>query len=160
MKGLMNVTDRERLLKELFSFSNGLHQKVVQAHQAHSSFAGRGKILYLLGKNGYIYQNQLAKLAQIKPGSLTQILEKMEKDQLIIRERDKDDRRLVYVRLSPAGKAQLAKNIEYHRDFQRFVTAPLSDDEVVQFITTLEKIRGQFDKYMEMHINQKGMKKE
>lgn len=159
-KGSGNVTNREKLLKDLFSFSNGVHKRIVQAHQAHSSFAGRGKILYLLGKNDYVYQNQLAKLAQVQPGSLTQVLEKMEKDQLIIRERDKNDRRMIYVRLSKRGREQLEKNINYHQDFQRFVTEPLSDEEVDQFIATLDKLRGQFDKYIELHTKQKEMKKE
>lgn len=153
----MKVTKSERLLKELFSFSNELHQKVVQAHQAHSSFVGRGKILYLLSRNDYVYQNQLAKLAQIKPGSLTQILEKMEREQLIIRERDQADRRLIYVRLSTAGKEQLAQNVKYHRDFQEYVTAPLSDDEMEQFITTLGKIKTQFNKYVDQHNETKEM---
>lgn len=152
----MNVTNSERLLKELFSFTNEIHQKVVQAHQAHSSFVGRGKILYLLAKNDYVYQNQLAKLAQIKPGSLTQVLEKMEKDQLIIRERDENDRRLVYVRLSAAGKKQFAKNVQYHHDFQRFMTEPLSEEEMASFITTLGKLRSQFNKYVELHNKKKG----
>lgn len=154
------MTEREQLMKDLFSFSNEVHQKVVQAHQSHSSFVGRGKILYLLAKNDYVYQNQLAKLAQIKPGSLTQILEKMEKEQLIIRERDQNDRRLVYVRLSAAGKNQLAKNIKYHQDFQNFMTEPLSDEEVAQFITTLGKLRNQFDKYVEQHSKSKEMNKQ
>lgn len=94
------MTNSERLIKELFSFSNELHQKIVQSHRAHSSLIGRGKILYLLSKHDYVYQNQLAKLAEIKPGSLTQVLEKMEREKLIIRERDKNDRRLIYVKLS------------------------------------------------------------
>ncbi|MBB1079469.1 winged helix-turn-helix transcriptional regulator [Limosilactobacillus sp. STM2_1] len=149
------MMDSERLIRELFSFSNELHQKTVQAHQAHSSFIGRGKILCLLAKNEYIYQNQLAKLAKIKPGSLTQILEKMEREELIIRERDKNDRRLIYVKLSSAGRRQLEKNKEYHRDFQKFITAPLSSTDIEQFIKTLTILRGRFDEY----IKQKEMGK-
>ncbi|MGY0278091.1 transcriptional regulator, SarA/Rot family [Limosilactobacillus reuteri] len=45
-------------------------------------------------------------LPKYKPGSLTQILEKMEHEQLIIRKRDHNDKRLIYVRLSNKGKEQ------------------------------------------------------
>lgn len=149
------MTDSEKLIKELFAFSNELHQKVVQSQHAHSSLIGRGKILYLLARHDYVYQNQLAKLAQIKPGSLTQILEKMEREQLIFRERDAKDRRLIYVRLSDKGQEQFKRNERYHHEFQEFMTAPLSSAEITQFITTLSTLRHQFNTYLEA----KGMNK-
>lgn len=154
-KGMTIMTGHDELIKELFSFSSELHQKTVQAHQAHSTFIGRGKILCLLAKHDYIYQNQLAKFAKIKPGSLTQILEKMETDHLIIRKRDQRDRRLIYVKLSHEGKKQLARNEQYHREFQEFMTAPLSEAEIEQFISTLKILRGRFNEY----IKQKEMGK-
>ena len=152
-KNLMATS--EELTKELFSFSNEIHQRIIQSHRAHSAFIGRGKILWLLANNDYVYQNQLANLAKIKPGSLTQILEKMETDHLIIRKRDQRDRRLIYVKLSHEGKKQLARNEQYHREFQEFMTAPLSEAEIEQFISTLKILRGRFNEY----IKQKEMGK-
>lgn len=150
------MNDSEKLVRELFSFSNQLHQKVAQSHHTHSSYVGRGRILYLLAQHDYVYQNQLAKLAKIKPGSLTQILEKMEKEGLIVRQRDQNDRRLIYVRLSQKGKGQVARNEQYHRDFQRYITSPLTEDEIKQFTTTLEKIRERLDEYVNQYQQQKG----
>ncbi|MBB1069485.1 MarR family transcriptional regulator [Limosilactobacillus sp. RRLNB_1_1] len=148
-KNLMATS--EELTKELFSFSNEIHQRIIQSHRAHSAFIGRGKILWLLANNDYVYQNQLAKLAKIKPGSLTQILEKMEHEQLIIRKRDHNDKRLIYVRLSNKGKEQFQKNEKYHRDFQEFMTAPLTPAEIDQFVTTLTILRKQFNTYIDQH---------
>lgn len=112
--------------------------------------------MYLLAQHDYVYQNQLAKLAKIKPGSLTQILEKMEKEGLIVRKRDQNDRRLVYVSLSPAGKKQVTRNEQYHRDFQRYITATLTEDEMKQFTATLEKIQERLDEYVNRIQKKKG----
>lgn len=152
------MDESTQLVRDLFSFSNRLHQKIAQSHHAHSTYVGRGRILYLLAQNDYVYQNQLAKLAKVKPGSLTQILEKMEKEGLIIRCRARNDRRLVYVRLSPAGKEQFVKNCHYHQDFQQFITAPLSKAEMEQFNATLAKLRQRLDEYLQLH-QQKGDEK-
>lgn len=150
------MNDSEKLVQELFSFSNQLHRKTAQSRRAHSAYIGRGRILYLLAQHDYVYQNQLAKLAKIKPGSLTQILEKMEKEGLIVRKRDQNDRRLVYVSLSPAGKKQVTRNEQYHRDFQRYITATLTEDEMKQFTATLEKIQERLDEYVNRIQKKKG----
>lgn len=150
------VNNSERLVRELFAFSNQLHQKVARSHHTHSSYVGRGRILYLLAQHDYVYQNQLAKLAKIKPGSLTQILEKMEKEGLIVRKRDQHDKRLVYVFLSPAGKKQVTRNEQYHRDFQQYVTGTLTEDEMKQFTATLEKIQERLNEYVDRLQKKKG----
>ena len=51
---------------------------------------------------------------------------------------------------------QFQKNEKYHRDFQEFMTAPLTPVEIDQFVATLTILRKQFNTYIDQH--QKEMK--
>ncbi len=54
---------------------------------------------------------RLAEAADVQPGSMTQMLDGLERDGMVVRERSEADRRVVTVRLTPAGREHvLAKS--------------------------------------------------
>lgn len=135
------MTKDDELFKRLFSFVARIHS-VAQQHspQRQGSFRGQGRIIFLLAKNEGISQRQLADLAQIKPSSLTQLLERLEKDQLIDRRRDKDDRRIIRVWLTAKGKEKYANNLLHRRKYEQLLLDEVSDAEKAVFIQVLDKM--------------------
>lgn len=134
------MTKDDELFKRLFSFVTRIHTVSQQQAPQQGSFRGQGRIIFLLAKNEGISQRQLADLAQIKPSSLTQLLERLEKDQLIYRRRDKDDRRIIRVWLTAKGKERHANNLQHRRKYEQLLLSEVSDAEKDVFIQVLGKM--------------------
>lgn len=72
---------------------------------------GQGKILRILAEKKSISQRQLQEILDIQPGSLSEILTKLESKGLILREKCDEDRRAVVVRITPAGEAAAEQHL-------------------------------------------------
>ncbi len=74
-------------------------------HQAgRGSGSGQGRILHILYRCEEISQKELQSILQIQPGSLSEILTKLENKGLIERSKDDEDKRVTTVRITEAGK--------------------------------------------------------
>lgn len=69
----------------------------------------------LLNRNNYLLPSELAALTRIKTQSMSQILKKMEEQGIIERSPSADDKRKVYISLTPFGKKMVDKT-RYDRD--------------------------------------------
>ena len=63
-------------------------------------------ILKTLQKRGRLTSREVADALDCTPANATGILDRMERDELIARERSDDDRRVVFIRLTSKGKRQ------------------------------------------------------
>jgi DNA-binding MarR family transcriptional regulator len=83
---------------------------------------------------------ELARSLQRQPNSISTIVDRMVKQSLVKREPCKTDRRLVYVKLSPAGKNIVTRAaIEGNELIQR-VTSDFSEKELRMMVKLLEKL--------------------
>ncbi len=99
------------------------------------------KLLKLDG--GSLSQRELTELMGVMPGSLSELLGKMETRGFITRVRDEEDRRKVTVMLTEAGTAKL----EAQRP--RDIFAALDDSEKEQLKTLLAKLTADWEKAKE-----------
>jgi homoprotocatechuate degradation regulator HpaR len=75
------------------------------------------RVLRVLGEHGTVETGRVAREAFILGPSLTGVLARMERDELIRRRRDPDDQRRSVVEATPRGKrlvAKLSRSIEEH----------------------------------------------
>lgn len=98
---------------------------------------GQGGILSLLNKTDQISQKELQDMLRIQPGSLSEILMKLEKKGLIIRRKDEEDRRKSVLYLTEAGKAAVKEQDPRMGEQQLFDA--LSDEEKEQLKGLLKK---------------------
>ncbi|MFR0610641.1 MarR family winged helix-turn-helix transcriptional regulator [Limosilactobacillus mucosae] len=103
-------------------------------------FHGQGRVLFLLTKHDNISQRELACLAQIKPGSMTETLARMERDGLIERQRDESDKRIIHVRLTQAGADLAKENHQRHQWFCKTLFETLNDEEKAEFNRLILKV--------------------
>ena len=76
---------------------------------------GQGRIISILSKYEEIGQKELQEMLQIQPGSMSEILSKMENRGLIERIKDEEDKRKTIVRLTEEAKV----HVQEHRKSQK-----------------------------------------
>lgn len=108
--------------------------------------SGREPILCKLHRaGGSMSQLELGGQFELKAGSLSEILAKIEAAGLIERTRDPRDRRALTVRLTEAGMQEAQRAIEARRSFREQAFSNLTDEEQDEFIALLEKIRNRWE---------------
>ena len=114
-------------------------------HYMHFHGGGRSgqmPILCMLDRNGSrMSQQELGGRFDIKPGSLSEILSKMETSGLIERTRDPKDRRQLFVQLTDEGLSAAHKAHEDRERFRQQAFVALSPEEQDKLIDMLDRIR-------------------
>lgn len=124
-----------RLLWNLGYFGHYLH-----FHSGGRS--GRAAIICLLAKNGgQMSQQELGAYFELRPGSLSEILAKIENAGLIERTRNPEDRRQLSIRLTEKGTEEARREQEARNRFRRSAFSCLSTEEQEQLVETLDRIR-------------------
>jgi DNA-binding MarR family transcriptional regulator len=97
-------------------------------------------VLTSLAEQGEASQAALGRRLSIDRSDLHAILEELERDRLVARVRDANDRRRNVVTLTPAGRLGL-KRLDARVDTaQRELLAPLSSREQADFVRMLERV--------------------
>ncbi|MQY28693.1 MarR family winged helix-turn-helix transcriptional regulator [Nocardia aurantia] len=100
-------------------------------------------VLAALRRSGPPYRmtsGQLAETALVTTGGTTLRVDRLEKAGLVERERDPDDRRIVYARLTDAGKQVLEQTAAEHFANESRMLAGLTTDERHQLAGLLRKL--------------------
>lgn len=70
---------------------------------------GQGKILRILTERGGISQREMQEILGIQPGSMSEIAAKLESRGLVVRIRDREDKRKILLSLTEQGRSMLAQ---------------------------------------------------
>lgn len=97
------------------------------------------RVLYLLKYHDDMPQKQIQNILVIKPGSASEIMSKLESKGLIRRTKSEEDRRVVIVSLTEAGRERAAE-IESGRFSRESAFAALSEEEQAELRQLLEKL--------------------
>ena len=89
----------------------GMMQQIYYLVQTREKRRGRGRLLILLYRYGALTQRELIELTGRRSATLSEQLEGMEKDGLILRHQNEQDKRNVDVELTEQGKAAALKSI-------------------------------------------------
>ncbi|HJA27337.1 MAG TPA: MarR family transcriptional regulator [Candidatus Limosilactobacillus intestinigallinarum] len=141
----MTVTD-----EEFFKHWAGLVKDInstIQCTAQPSNFRGQGRIIGLIAHHEGCSQRELATLAGVKPGSLTEVLERLERNAYVIRRRDDRDRRIIRVDLTDRGRCFHAELTAQRAAFVHYLLKNVSPQERQQFVRVVDKIRTQLHEY-------------
>ena len=111
------------------------------AHTAHNLKPRQFQILGLLHDHGGLAQGELVKEMSVAPSILVTLLNPLEADGLVTRERDPADRRRHLVTLTPAGEQQLASASRAQKDTEDALFASLDSDQREQLRGLLLALR-------------------
>lgn len=134
-----NESPEEQLARRLL---NGLGYCGHYMHFHGGGRSGRAPIICLIAKHdGQMSQQELGSYFELKPGSLSEILTKIEAAGLIERTRNPEDRRQLFIRLTEAGQAEAAREQAARINFRREAFSCLTLQEQEELAVMLEKIR-------------------
>lgn len=101
-------------------------------------------ILRLLGDNE-LTLSELSERTMRVNSHITALIDKMETKGLVQRIRDRNDRRVVRVSLTDAGRKLRDEVIPIHHSYISRVMAPLSDTEIAELIRLLKRLETVYD---------------
>ena len=126
-----------------------LHDLAACGHYIHVHQGGRAGQEPIIGfmrlEGGTVTQGALAEHFELASGSISEVLSKLEREGLCIREKDDSDRRKVVVRLTPEGCRRADSYIEERREFEETGFACLSDAERDELLRLLDKVVAQWE---------------
>lgn len=106
------------------------------AHRIGCKKRGQERFLATIAQQPGITQKELAEVLGIQPASVSELLMKLERRGLVLREKDEQDRRSIKVQLTKEGQKHFSEPDEEMTDpFQA-----LSPEEQEQLSTLLEKL--------------------
>ncbi|MGA2016747.1 MAG: MarR family transcriptional regulator [Opitutaceae bacterium] len=113
----------------------------------HSISPGRFTVLMLLSEDlggGSLPQTpaELAEKAGVTRATITGLVDTLERDGLVTREHDSDDRRMMRVHMTQKGHATLREVLPLHFKRMAALMAPLSEHERKTLVRLLNKIAG------------------
>ncbi len=89
------------------------HSVAKDAYRSGKRFGLTGpqaSVLHAINQLGSMSSAKLSRKLHVTPGNITGIVDRLEKKELVVRERKREDRRVVLITLTPAGK-QLADEL-------------------------------------------------
>lgn len=100
----------------------------------------QGVILWLLSTGKFATATDLARELYIDAASMTRMIDRLEKRKLTVRLPRGDDRRVINVRLTPAGRILAGRLPSIYSEVMGRDFAGFSDDEVMQLRGLLNKL--------------------
>lgn len=108
----------------------------------HRLSHGRFMVLMLLQRPcGESTPASLAEETRVSRATMTGLIDTLEKDGLVVREADENDRRTWHVRLTPRGKATVKKVSPGYFRRVSAILKPLNEKETKQLTRLLEKVQ-------------------
>ena len=105
----------------------------------------QNRILVLLKREGPMTQKALMCQMQIQPGSLSEVLSKVETAGLVERRRCEDDRRNFEIRLTQEGEKQAEAFERDRQDLAKLLLEPLTQAEKESLMEILTKLHAHWD---------------
>lgn len=93
-----------KIIEQLRQLQEAMQRTSFRNMQARSSYRGQGRVLSILKEQPEISRKELGEKVDISRQALTELLQKMEKNGLIVRRPDPRDRRILMIRLTQAGR--------------------------------------------------------
>ncbi len=116
-------------------------QRLADAHRAHGLNLRQVQLLGHLYDHGPTAQRELGHALGVDPSILVALLNPLEAQDLLARERAPQDRRRHTVRLTPAGARHLAQAAQAQRDAERELFASLPEPQRQQLHAALLSLR-------------------
>jgi len=89
--------------------------------------------LFYLGKYEGLSQKNLGKLMGVKESSVARLIDRLEKNDYVIREKDINDRRITNLKLTKEGKKARENLIPEGQKFSEILTKDITDEQLEIF---------------------------
>ena len=98
------------------------------------------RILRLLNEEGLLSMVNMANSLLITQAAITGIIDRLEKQGLVKRGRNREDRRVIHVSITPKGREISKKAGRLHRNFVEKALQSLTESDVADMLNALTKM--------------------
>lgn len=117
-----------------------MHRRVDRAMTQQGASLARTKLLlYIEEEGGTARAADIAELFDLAPRTVTEALDALERDQLIVRTTDPLDRRVKRLAITPLGTSAIAATEPLRKDLIAEMCAPLSEQDRSRLLDILQR---------------------
>ena len=139
------AADRQGLktdvLDEMTALQTGDRGGAFKAWHRHALSLVHLNVLTLIEMSGPLSMRRLAESMDVSDASVTGIVDRMEKRSLVERRRDSNDRRVVLVHATDAGRQVFADLAAHRREVLSSILDELSDEDMAALLRGMKAIR-------------------
>ncbi|MCD8152490.1 MAG: MarR family transcriptional regulator [Clostridiales bacterium] len=143
----MTVMNRERYRNERYENADTNDRIIINLrelwHKIRFRFERKGsqdRVLEILRERGEITQHELTERLDIKPGSSSELVAKLERAGMIRRNPNNNDRRIMKLSLTEIGMGQAEKSEGLREKNQEDMLSVLTQEEKEMLLNLLEKL--------------------
>ncbi|OUC50643.1 hypothetical protein B7939_10455 [Eggerthia catenaformis] len=107
--------------------------------------AGQKRALYMIAKHSMLTQRELQDYLDIKASSMSEILCKLEAEDLLVRKRSKNDLRQINLTLTESGMRQAINNRKNYEKMIAYLYKDFSKEEKETLCKLLEKLNNNWN---------------
>ncbi|HSN67555.1 MAG TPA: MarR family transcriptional regulator [Fusibacter sp.] len=96
--------------------------------------------MYYISTNKMISQRELSLLMHVADSSIGRLLDRLERDEMVVRSTNESDRRVTMVILTERGEELMSRLIPYGERFNDDLTEGIHQEELMIFQNVLEKM--------------------
>jgi DNA-binding MarR family transcriptional regulator len=136
----MQVEDAQVTLERLFELSVLLVDGMEGGLSARGLSRARAEVIWRLQRHGPMTQRALSQALQCTPRNVTGLVDALQADGFVARERHPTDRRATLVQLTQRGTAAAAQWHDGYRTLANLLFADLDAAELARFAATLDDL--------------------
>lgn len=136
------MSEKEQLLEQItanMAMGRRLMMACMQRFKRETT-TSQTEALFVVHQDGPITQKQLAETMQLTPGSITQLVEQLERLGLVSRTPSKADRRVTHVAITEKGSAEVSRINAQKEQLFKEVYQDLSIEEIRIMAKVQEKM--------------------
>lgn len=135
------VRELSVLLGHVFRFQMSAAQKRLEEEGLSRSQPG---IVHILSHHDGLTQVELANKMNVTPATVSAMLKRMERDEVIIRKRSQEDQRVTHVYLTEKGKGQSETIDKVFKEMSQKGFGNFTEEELSQAKMIFEKLKKNF----------------
>lgn len=124
------------------TLSRGYHCCIAKLSKEIGLYRGQAPLLLLLSRKDHQTQRELCKSLGIKAASATDALQRMEKSELVMRQRDEKDLRTMRVSITQKGREKAELFLEKEQNLDEIFFRNFSEKEKEDFLYAFARITG------------------
>ena len=137
------------VLVNLFRDVMDIEQKAIITEEFQDITNNDMHIIEAIGMNEPKNMSTIAKEISVTVGTLTIAMNSLVKKGYVLRERGKEDRRVVYISLTERGRAAYVHHARFHKAMIDSISDELTSEEMELLIKTLTKLNKWFRNWQE-----------
>ncbi|MBP5224743.1 MAG: MarR family transcriptional regulator [Lachnospiraceae bacterium] len=134
----INSEDRLNVLRSAFTLARSLKRRPAKAEHHFSPSVERS--LMVIRENDGLTARDLSEKLDIRPSSVTELVNRLIETGLVVRKEDEDDRRLSHICLTDLGKAEAAFIEDRRKTAVDDFSACFTDEEAAEFCRLADKL--------------------